>query len=153
MVGAQIGIIAAQTVAGPTGKAEGGPIEGGSGTKDDVPILAMGGEFVIKKSSTQKYGAAFLNALNKGLIPVSDLNFNIPVSASPNYGQTHFGEGGMVASRMEPKDIRKDESQSVQIVNVIDPQLLDKYLASNAGQKTLVNVLAANRYELQQIMR
>ena len=149
-VGAQMGILVAQTVAGP-GKAEGGPIEGGSGTKDDVPIMAMGGEFVIRKSSAQKYGVAFLDALNKGLIPVSDLNFNIPIPAPASY-KAHYAEGGVVTT--DPtRDMKKNDQQSVQIVNVIDPQLLDRYLASNAGQKTLVNVLAANRYELQQIMR
>ena len=149
-VGAQIGVIAAQTAAGP-GKAEGGRIEGGTGTKDDVPIMAMGGEFVIRKSSAQKYGVAFLDALNKGLIPVSDLNFNIPIPAPASY-KAHYAEGGVVTT--DPtRDMKKNDQQSVQIVNVIDPQLLDKYLASTAGQKTLVNVLAANRYELQQIMR
>ena len=150
-VGTQLGLIAASAVAGPTGKAEGGPIKGGSGTKDDVPIMAMGGEFVIKKSSAQKYGTSFLDALNRGLIPVNDLNFSIPSPATVDY-KTHYAEGGLIASNQKHETRDKDQ-QNLQIVNVIDPALLDKYLASNAGQKTLVNVLAANRYELQQIMR
>ena len=48
--------------------ASGGEISGGSGNKDDVPAMLMGGEFVIKKSSAQKYGTAFLDALNQGKI-------------------------------------------------------------------------------------
>lgn len=50
------------------GKASGGQIIGGSGVKDDVPAMLMGGEFVINKKAVQKYGPNFLNALNNGNI-------------------------------------------------------------------------------------
>jgi TP901 family phage tail tape measure protein len=46
------------------GHASGGPITGGSGAKDDVPAMLMGGEYVIKKSAAQKYGIGYLNRLN-----------------------------------------------------------------------------------------
>src|SRR5207248_9083972 len=39
----------------PAFKATGGIIEGGSGTKDDVPLMAMGGEYVINEKQTAKY--------------------------------------------------------------------------------------------------
>lgn len=47
----------------------GGMVVGGSGMKDDVPAMMSGGEFVIKKSSVNKYGANYLRALNGGMIP------------------------------------------------------------------------------------
>jgi TP901 family phage tail tape measure protein len=47
----------------------GGMVTGGSGMKDDVPAMMSGGEYVIKKSSVNKYGANYLRALNGGLIP------------------------------------------------------------------------------------
>lgn len=47
-------------------RAAGGRITGGSGTKDDVPILGMGGEFMINKKSVQKYGPQLFEALNEG---------------------------------------------------------------------------------------
>lgn len=47
----------------------GGMVVGGSGMKDDVPAMMSGGEFVIKKSSVNKYGANYLRALNGGLVP------------------------------------------------------------------------------------
>ena len=47
----------------------GGPVTGGSGTRDDVPALLTGGEFVMKKGAVQKYGAGFMAALNQGQIP------------------------------------------------------------------------------------
>lgn len=51
-----------------TNRAQGGPIVGGSGVRDDVPILAMGGEYVINKKSTQKYGP-LLEAINEDRLP------------------------------------------------------------------------------------
>ena len=52
----------------PLGLASGGPITGGSGNKDDVPAMLMGGEYVINKSAVSKYGPTFFNALNSGKI-------------------------------------------------------------------------------------
>jgi len=61
-----------------TGKKDGGPIKGynsggmvtgGSGMKDDVPAMMSGGEYVIKKSSVDKYGTDYLRNLNGGIIP------------------------------------------------------------------------------------
>lgn len=51
------------------GKATGGYISGGSGVKDDVPAMLMGGEYVIRKSAVQKYGVGFLESLNQGQMP------------------------------------------------------------------------------------
>jgi TP901 family phage tail tape measure protein len=46
--------------------AGGGMINGGSGTKDDIPAMLTGGEFVVNKKSVQKYGPDFLHAINSG---------------------------------------------------------------------------------------
>jgi hypothetical protein len=48
------------------GYASGGYIQGGSGSKDDVPAMLMGGEYVISKSAVRKYGTSFFDSLNKG---------------------------------------------------------------------------------------
>lgn len=44
----------------------GGEVVGGSGTKDDVPALLQGGEYVIKKKAVEKIGRGNLAALNSG---------------------------------------------------------------------------------------
>ena len=49
-------------------KATGGRVKGGSGTKDDVPTLLMGGEYVVNKKSVEKYGPQFFEALNRGSV-------------------------------------------------------------------------------------
>jgi TP901 family phage tail tape measure protein len=50
----------------PIKAASGGPISGGSGHKDDIPAMLMGGEFVMNKKSVKKYGMGFMSALNNG---------------------------------------------------------------------------------------
>lgn len=49
-------------------KAAGGWIQGGSGTRDDVPVLAMGGEFMLRRRAAsaleRQFGKGFLDRLN-----------------------------------------------------------------------------------------
>ena len=49
-------------------RANGGPITGGSGSKDDVPAMLMGGEYVMNKRAVSKYGSGFMEALNNGSV-------------------------------------------------------------------------------------
>jgi len=46
--------------------AKGGVVSGGSGYRDDVPAMLTGGEFVMRKSAVQKYGASNLERMNSG---------------------------------------------------------------------------------------
>jgi hypothetical protein len=69
--------------------ASGGPVTGGSGTQDDVPILAMGGEFMVSKGPAQKH-RQLLEAINEDRLP-------------------HFAKGGTVkltAAQKAEKDAR-----------------------------------------------
>lgn len=132
-VGAQIGAMVSQMVNGPEGKAEGGPIEGGSGTKDDVPIMAMKDEYVIKQSSARKYGRKFLNALNKGLIPVDSLNFAIP-DVPDSRSQTYFSDGGSVGPA-------RNAPVTVELKNESDTKLQARKAESRFdGQQYIVSV-------------
>lgn len=48
-------------------KAKGGLVTGpGTGTSDDVPLMASNGEYVIRASSVSKYGLDMMRALNSG---------------------------------------------------------------------------------------
>lgn len=78
--------------------AAGGPIEGGSGIRDDVPILAMGGEYVINKKSTEKYGP-LLEAINEDRLPrfarggkVSTAMRDARNELRDQFGISHFGQ-------------------------------------------------------------
>ncbi|MFF3660045.1 phage tail protein [Streptomyces olivochromogenes] len=58
----------AQGQGGVSKYADGGPITGGSGVEDDVPILAMGGEFMVNKDSARKH-RRLLEAINDDRLP------------------------------------------------------------------------------------
>ncbi|PZE71780.1 phage tail tape measure protein [Curtobacterium sp. MCPF17_018] len=49
-------------------KASGGPIYGpGTATSDSIPAMLSNGEYVVKASSVDKYGVAFLDRVNAGM--------------------------------------------------------------------------------------
>lgn len=50
------------------GFSDGGKVRGGSGSRDDVPAMLMGGEFVMNKRAVQRYGSGFMEALNSGSV-------------------------------------------------------------------------------------
>jgi TP901 family phage tail tape measure protein len=75
---------------GVTTKASGGFIKGGSGTKDDVPAMLMGGEYVVKKSAVSKYGKGFLDAINSG----SMRGYATGGMVDPQTFPTQTGRGG-----------------------------------------------------------
>jgi len=133
-----------------TGAAGGGSITGGSGVKDDVPILGMAGEYILRKAAVQKYGIGFIEALNQGMldIPTRLKALHIPTTV-PRRGR--FSSGGSVTPQSAGG--QQNQGQPVQIVNVVDPNLLDQYLSSTAGQKTLINVMSKNHYELKRVLR
>jgi len=81
-------------------RASGGAIVGGSGNKDDVPAMLMGGEFVMNKKAVQKYGPDFLNALNSGSI--SGYAKGGPVQKGPQgnfYTPGQYGLGAISGSK------------------------------------------------------
>lgn len=58
------------------------------GTVDDVPALLMGGEYVLNKETTRKYGKKFLDSLNRGAAP-------------------RFADGGMVSGESMADKVEK----------------------------------------------
>lgn len=54
------------------GYASGGMVSGGSGYKDDVPMMLAEGSYVIKKSSVAKYGPGLLSMLNDNRFDYND---------------------------------------------------------------------------------
>lgn len=68
-------------------KNTGGMVSGGSGVRDDVPALLTGGEYVIKKSSVQKYGTNFLDNLNSGQLPGYNSGGAVISIGSPRVGK------------------------------------------------------------------
>jgi hypothetical protein len=87
---AQIANIVAQEMA------KGGPVVGGSGTKDDVPIMGMGGEYMMQKKAVNKYGVNFMNAINEGKAEPRD--FVIPSVPSRSHFGSSYAGGGLISA-------------------------------------------------------
>jgi hypothetical protein len=62
------GVAGAMNFGGIGTGALGGLVRGGSGSKDDVPMLLMGGEYVINKRAAQSIGYDTLHAMNSGSV-------------------------------------------------------------------------------------
>ncbi|MEY4331845.1 MAG: hypothetical protein RLZZ196_583 [Bacteroidota bacterium] len=75
--------------------ASGGMINGGSGSKDDVPAMLMGGEYVINKKSVQKYGPDFLSAINSGALGGYASGGQVQSGAGGFYIPGAYGLGGI----------------------------------------------------------
>ncbi|MFK0018188.1 phage tail protein [Streptomyces sp. NPDC090798] len=86
----------AQGQGGVSKYATGGHITGGSGVEDDVPLLAMGGEFIVNKRQTQKY-RSMLEAINEDRVPhfakggVTAAEKTARSALSGQFGISHFG--------------------------------------------------------------
>lgn len=123
------------------GFASGGYVTGpGTTTSDSIPARLSAGEYVLRAEAVRRIGVDFLHALNGGL-------------AAPRWrGQRlAFAEGGLVPSLSAAPSAAS--SQSVRIVNVIDPGMAADYLNSAAGEKTILNVLSRNGSAVRELLR
>ncbi len=75
--------------------ASGGQVSGGSGVKDDVPAMLMGGEYVIRKSAVKKYGSKFLDSLNNGGIKAFAKGGGVQSGRGGFYVPGDYGEGAI----------------------------------------------------------
>lgn len=105
----------------PQGFATGGHITGkGTGTSDDIPIMASNGEFMMKASAVSKLGISALNYMNlTGEIPFHSEYLSMKSqylgSTQPDLNAQKFKDGGLVGvSRMSGDDVDRRQFQSIQ---------------------------------------
>lgn len=104
----------------PQGFATGGPITGkGTGTSDDIPIMASNGEFMLKAASVSKLGLTALNYMNQtGEIPFQSeylaMKSQFLGSTLPDSSTQKFKDGGLVGvSRMSNEDADRRRFNSI----------------------------------------
>jgi exonuclease VII small subunit len=117
------------------GYSTGGNVVGGSGNKDDVPAMLSGGEYVIRKSSVDKYGSGLLHMINGGRIKgfayggessylgANTYRYNDPLY--PTAGEEFFSQnlsGRAVTDPNNPQNrIRQDREQALyDYLNYVD---------------------------------
>jgi TP901 family phage tail tape measure protein len=136
-----------------TGLAEGGTVPGRSPHKkaDNIPIAATAGEFMQPVSAVDYYGAGVMEAIRQRKIPRELFSgFSMPVF--PRRTRSRFAEGGSIGAGPQQKQANEDEGLKADIVNIVDPEMVPKYLNSTAGRKTVFNVLRSDPYSLKSIM-
>jgi hypothetical protein len=69
-------------------------------------------------------------------------------------GNEYFQAGGAVsaAARQAGTTTGTPEQQPININNIIDPQMMDQYVATKPGQRNIMNVLSENSFQLKQII-
>lgn len=123
------------------GFASGGYVSGpGTTTSDSIPARLSAGEYVLRAEAVRRVGVDFLHALNGGLFG--------PRWSGPRLA---FADGGLVPEVAQAPAAAP--SQSVRIVNVIDPGMAADYLNSAAGEKTILNVLSRNGSAVRELLR
>lgn len=111
-----------RNVSGDPHRANGGYISGpGTGTSDSIRAWLSNGEYVIRASSVQKYGTAFMNAINAG---------NVPKFASG--GQVGSSAPSMMGGVVElgPKSLARLSREVVNRISIDQRSIAN---AANAG--------------------
>ncbi len=114
-----------------SGKARGGLITGaGTGTSDSILTPTSNGEWVVDAGTVKRVGTGFLGSLPK----LARSSFNASSIA-----------GGI-------KDIVNNGGRGIRIINVLDPDLLDSYMASASGDRQFMNWISRNRPSVKQVL-
>jgi hypothetical protein len=110
------------------GHAEGGLIKGPGGPKSDsVPARLSAGEYVVKADAVAAFGAANLDAINRGLKIPSLERLSLP----------KYGEGGLVGGE-------GGGESNINLGISLDEGLILKHLSSKAAGRIILNHLVNN---------
>jgi hypothetical protein len=134
--------------------AAGGKVKGysPSDTADNITANLTAGEFVQPVKAVRHYGEGAMEAIRRRLVPREVLaNYRAPKVLR---GNEYFQAGGAVsaAARQAGTTTGTPEQQPININNIIDPQMMDQYVATKPGQRNIMNVLSENSFQLKQII-
>jgi hypothetical protein len=122
---------------------EGGLIGGRPHSQGGTVIEAEKNEYIQRAAAVDYYGVGVMEAMNRRMIPKDILsNFNLARGVTTGAG-SHAAEGGLVTGAA---------GRGVTIVNTVDPGLMDQYLSSADGQRAIINVIGARRFEVARVL-
>lgn len=139
---AKVSLIASQSFA------EGGLVEGPrTAEKDKVKANVTPGEYVQQRAAVDYYGVSVMEAMNRRMIDPRIFSVpNLPVTR----GAHHFASGGLVTESGE--SIGERGETSLAIYNILDPHLMGQYMASNPGQRSMLNFISQNRNVIKMVL-
>jgi hypothetical protein len=120
---------------------------------DNIPINATAGEVVHPVSAVKHYGTGFMETVRSRRFPKSAIaGFSAP--PPPPSHRFAFQAGGQVRQgpASPPRTPGEVEERPIHITNVTDPQMLDQYVASKPGERSVMNVISRNSFKLRQIL-
>jgi len=135
--------------------AEGGWVGGSSPTDsaDNIPVNLTAKEYVMPVAAGRKYGDRIMNAMRMGMYPrellssaLDNMGAFVP-RVKPSYA---LAAGGPVPSSQG--DSAGGKGQMVNIVNLVDPSLFEKYTSSEKGQQSIVNVISEKAYQIKHVL-
>lgn len=106
--------------------------------RGEVAGVVHGREYVMDAGATSRIGTADLDALRRGAASVQRHSDNQVTPAASRGMNTGDNEGGAPVINLR-------------IINVLDPSLLDDYIASDSGEQTIMNVLQQNSDTVRRI--
>lgn len=143
----QVAKIAAQTMAG------GGPVVGGSGTKDDVIIAAQGGEFFHPVEAVKFYGKEVMEGIRTRSIPKEIFSGVSLPKLQVEMPKTRFQEGGPVPPVTAPGEPIIPEVTPINVVNVTDPNEALRLLVSRPGEQAILNVIGRHGRTVRRLIQ
>ncbi|WP_421427956.1 tape measure protein [Acinetobacter pittii] len=145
---ANVGLIAAQTVAGIAGFANGGQIRGaGTNTSDSIPIMASDEEFMIKAKSAKKIGLDNLNYMNRtGELPNREMNQYNAINSNPTNGNSQVNL--QIINRVQGVELIESKGSDGSVtIEVVRAE------AQKAVKQGFANLANANSFESKQVAR
>lgn len=129
--------------------AAGGMVTHGNRQADSTLAMLTKGEYVIQEPTVRKYGVDFMRTLNEGSIgdvqkALGDFGITQDYKTQSFTGTDSQGRTtGSGAGGMNTAGGRRDR-QSMNIVNVSDPQDVGRYLATSRGERQVLNIMNKN---------
>ncbi|HML33857.1 hypothetical protein [Sporomusa sphaeroides] len=146
------------------GKAEGGSLMDsgkvtGPGTETSDSILAWvgnlrkyiriaNGEFVMRGAAVRKYGAAFLERLNSGQVPVGMLQ-RYAIGGSLTRSITDIPGPQELTTALTNNN---NTTIPLSIMNILDPGIMGKFIQTREGKKALLNYIKDDASTIRQIL-
>lgn len=143
---ARVALIRSQSLA------VGGEVGGTSptATADNIPAMLTAGEFVHPVKTVKHYGVGIMEAIRQRAIPKDALSRFSLGGLAPAPSSLRFAQGGSIPTVKQAD--RQTEQQPININNIIDPQVMEQYVASKPGERMIMNVMTKNQFQLRQIM-
>ncbi len=117
--------------------ADGGFVSGAGGSRSDsIPAMLSNGEFVVNAKSTARFRPQLESMNNPSGFQAGGL----------------VGNAGAANSAVSSAESDSQRGGGTKIINVLDPNLMEDFVASPQGERVIVNLIERNSSSITQIL-